>query len=256
MAFEHQGRPTDEQEAPAPTRAQWFITTHWSVVLNAADSSAPGAEEALEKLCRTYWDPLYAYVRREGNNPEDARDLTQAFFARFLEKDYLAQVAREKGRFRSFLLVALRHFLSDERDRARAIKRGGGKTILSLDAQEAEGHYLLEAAHDLTPEKIFERRWALTLLDRVVARLRDEYTAHGKADRFTELQTFLPGELATGTYSEAAARLGLAEGTIKWEVNQLRKRYRELLLAEIAHTVSRPDQIDDEARHLIAVLSG
>lgn len=243
-------------EPSGTVRDAAFGTTHWSVVLGAANTSEQGAHEAMERLCRTYWYPLYAYVRREGYSPEDAEDFTQAFFARFLEKDYLAQVAREKGRFRSFLLVALRHFLSDERDRARAVKRGGGKTILSLDAQEAEGRYLREAAHDLTPEKIFERRWALTLLDRVIARLREEYAAAGKADRFAALKTFLPGELATGTYAEAAARLGLAEGTVKWEMNQLKKRYRELLLAEIAHTVSSPDQIDDEARHLIAVLSG
>ena len=248
--------PSDSKNDATPAKGQWFATTHWSVVLAARRSASPGAAEALEKLCGTYWDPLYAYARREGYSPEDAQDLTQAFFARFLEKDYLAQVAREKGRFRSFLLASLRHFLSDERDRARAVKRGGGKTILSLDMQEAEGHYLREAAHDLTPEKIFERRWALTLLDRVMAHLREEYAAAGKADRFATLKTFLPGEQPMGTYAEAGARLGLAEGTIKWEVNQLKRRYRELLLAEIAHTVSSPDQIEEEARHLIAVLSG
>jgi RNA polymerase sigma-70 factor (ECF subfamily) len=233
-----------------------FNTTHWSVVLVAGDSASSRAAEALEELCRTYWYPLFAYVRREGYSPEDAQDLTQGFFACFLEKDYLAQVAREKGKFRSFLLVSLKHFLSDERDRTNAIKRGGGKTILSLDVQEAEGRYLLEPAHDLSAEKIFERRWALMLLDRVVARLREEYAAAGKADRFAVLETFLPGEQATGTYTEVGDRLGLAEGTIKWEVHQLKKRYRELLRTEIAHTVSSPDEIDEEARYLIAVLSG
>jgi RNA polymerase sigma-70 factor (ECF subfamily) len=237
-------------------QAHWFATTHWSVVLAAGDHSSARAAEAMEKLCSTYWYPLWAYVRREGYSPEDAEDLAQGFFARFLEKDYLAQVAREKGKFRSFLLASLRHFLSDERDRTNAIKRGGGKTILSLDAQEAEGRYLLEPAHDLSAEKIFERRWALMLLDRVLARLREEYAAAGKADRFAALETFLPGEQATGTYAEAAERLGVAEGTIKWEVHQLKKRYRELLRAEIAHTVSSPDEIDEEARYLIAVLSG
>ena len=241
-----------ENSVPAASR---FATTHWSVVLSAADSAGPGAQEALEKLCRTYWYPLYAYVRRHGHSPEEAEDLTQGFFARFLEKDYLAQVAPEKGRFRSFLLASLKHFLADERDRARAVKRGGGRTLLSLDLQDAEGRYLSEPVHNLNAENIFERRWALMLLDCVRARLREEYAAAGKADRFAVLETFLPGEQATGTYAEAAGRLGVAAGTIKWEVHRLKKRYRELLRAEIAHTVSSPDQIDEEARYLIAVLS-
>jgi RNA polymerase sigma-70 factor (ECF subfamily) len=243
-------------KASGAEQAHWFATTHWSVVLAAGAPGSTRAAEALEKLCHTYWFPLYAFLRRKGCSPEDAQDLTQAFFERFLEKDYLAQVAREKGKFRSFLQASISNFWSDQRDRARAIKRGGGKAILSLDVQEAEGRYLLEPAHDLSPEKIFERRWALTLLDRVSAGLREEYAARGKADRFAALKTFLPGEEAVGTYADAAARFGVAEGTIKWEVNQLKKRYRELLLAEIAHTVSSPDQIDEEARHLISVLSG
>jgi RNA polymerase sigma factor (sigma-70 family) len=232
-----------------------FTTTHWSVVLSAGDHESPQAADALERLCRTYWYPLYAYVRRDGSSPEDAQDLTQAFFERFLEKDYLADVRREKGRFRSFLLACLRHFLADERDRARAIKRGGGRMPLSLDAQDAEGRYLMEPRNELTAETIFERRWALTVLESARARLRDDYARAGKIERFEALEKFLPGEQADCTYAQAASRLGLAAGTIKWEVNQLKKRYRELLRAEIAHTVPSADEVNEEVRHLTAVLS-
>ena len=246
----------DEQHPhPPSTGAKYFATTHWSVVLAAAHSSSPASQPALEKLCRAYWYPLYAYVRREGYSAQDAQDLTQGFFARFLEKDYLAQVKREKGRFRSFLLASLRHFLSDERDRAGAIKRGGGQTLLSLDAQDAEGRYSLEPLDETNPEKIFERRWALTVLDTVRARLRQEYVSTGKSQRFAVLEKFLPGEEASSTYAEAASRLGLEAGTVKWEVHQLKKRYRELLRAEIAHTVASAEEIDEEVRHLIDVLS-
>lgn len=249
MALEHSNAGSQ------PSGAHWFATTHWSVVLTAGDHSSVRAADALEKLCRTYWFPLYAFVRRKGYSPEDAQDLTQGFFARFLEKDYLAQVAREKGKFRSFLQASLTHFLSDERDRAHAAKRGGGKTIVSLDADEAEGRYRLEPANNLNAEKIFERRWALMLLDAARERLRAEYAAAGHTRRFAILETFLPGEQGKRTYAEAAAELGVAAGTAKWEVHQFKKRYRELLRAEIAHTVSSPDQIDEEARYLISVLS-
>jgi RNA polymerase sigma-70 factor (ECF subfamily) len=246
------------RESMAGTDAgpRWFTTTHWSVVLNASDPSAPGAQEALEKLCQTYWYPLYVYVRRQGYGAEDAQDFTQGFFARFIEKDYLGQVDPAKGRFRSFLLASLRHFLSDERDRARAIKRGGGKALVSLDAQDAEGRYAGEPADQLDAEKIFERRWALTVLDSARARLRAEFAAAGKARRFAVLECFLPGEQTPTTHAEAAAKLGVAVGTVKWEVHQLKERYRDCLRAEIAHTVTTPEQIDDEVRHLIAVLSG
>jgi RNA polymerase sigma factor (sigma-70 family) len=235
--------------------AKWFATTHWTVVLNAADGITPGAQEALEKLCRTYWYPLYAYVRRQWQNPEDAEDLTQAFFARFLEKKYLTQVEREKGKFRSFLLASLRHFLADERDRAGALKRGGGQTHISLDVQDAEGRYLLEPADHMSPEKIFERRWALTVLDAARARLREEFVKSGKGERFAVLEKFLPGEQTSSTYAEVASQLGVAAGTVKWEVHQLKQRFRESLRAEIANTVSDPAQIDEEVRHLITVLS-
>jgi RNA polymerase sigma-70 factor (ECF subfamily) len=246
----------DSNHDSIPPKVREFTTTHWSVVLSAGDPESPQAADALERLCRTYWYPLYAYVRRDGSSPEDAQDLTQAFFARFLEKDYLADVRREKGRFRSFLLASMRHFLADERDRSRAIKRGGGRTLLSLDAQDAEGRYVLEPRDELTAEKVFERRWALTVLEAARARLREDYATAGKTKRFETLETFLPGEQAAGTYAQAAGRLGVAVGTVKWEVHQLKQRYRELLRAEIAHTVPSADEIDEEVRHLIAVLSG
>lgn len=247
---------SDSNYDSIPPKGRQFTTTHWSVVLSAGNPESPQAADALERLCRTYWYPLYAYVRRDGSSAEDAQDLTQGFFARFLQKDYLADVRREKGRFRSFLLASLRHFLADERDRSRAIKRGGGRTILSLDAQGAEGRYVLEPMDELTAEKVFERRWALTVLEAARACLREVYARAGRTERFEALETFLPGEQAAGTYAQAASRLGVAPGTVKWEVHQLRRRYRELLRAEIAHTVPGVDEIDEEVRHLIAVLSG
>src|SRR5207245_10856312 len=180
------------------------------------------------RVCRLYGYPLYAYVRRQGYSPEDAQDFTQGFFARFLEKNYLAQVNPEKGRFRSFLLASLRHFLADERDRARAAKRGGGQTLLSLDAQEAEGRYSREPVDEMSAEKIFDRRWALTVLESVLANLRHEFSSSGKADRFVVLESFLPGQHATLTYADAATRLDVPVGTAKWEVHQIKRRYREL----------------------------
>jgi RNA polymerase sigma factor (sigma-70 family) len=231
-----------------------FATTHWSVVLAAADEEAPGTAAALESLCRTYWYPLYAYVRREGNGPEDAQDLTQEFFARLLERNSLAQVARAKGRFRSFLLAAMRHFLSDERDRARALKRGGGAEVLSLDAQEAEERYRLEPVDRLDAEKIYERRWAMTLVEKALARLRDESVALGKSELFERLRRFVAGE-SDATWGEAAAELGLTEGAMKAAVHRLRERYRVLLRDEIAHTVADPTEIEAEVRYLITVMS-
>ena len=233
-----------------------FTTTHWSVVLSAADTSAAGAQEALEKLCHTYWYPLYAYVRRCGHGPDEAQDLTQAFFVRFLEKNFLAQVNREKGRFRSFLLAALRHFLSDERDRARARKRGGGQTLLSLDAQNAEDRYQKEPADELTPEKLYERRWALTTLDRAQASLRAEFANDGKSDLYEALKVFLSGEKSELTHAQVAARLGKSTDAIRCAVQRLRQRYGELIRAEVAHTVASPGQIDEEIRHLLKVIGG
>ena len=231
-----------------------FATTHWSVVLAAQAVHTPHAAEALEKLCRTYWYPLYAYVRREGASAADAQDLTQEFFARLLEKNYLGQVAREKGRFRSFLLSALRHFLADQRALARALKRGGGAGCLSLDAHSAEARYRLEPVDRMDAEKIYERRWAMTLLEQALTRLRDENVAAGKTELFERLRSFVAGE-GDVSGGEAAAQLGLTGSAMKSALHRLRLRYRELVREEIAHTVADPAEIDTELRYLIAVLS-
>src|SRR6266404_3200449 len=172
----------DKANTGVPDKAEWFTATHWSVVLMAGQASSPQAAEALERLCRTYWYPLYAYVRRQGHAPHDAQDLTQEFFARLLARNYLATVGREKGRFRSFLLAALNHFMADERDRAKAAKRGGGKALISLDEEDAETRYQADMASPLSPDKIFEKRWATTLLEQAFTRLRDESVAGGKEE--------------------------------------------------------------------------
>ena len=233
---------------------QSFTTTHWSVVLRAGDGDSPQAASALEQLCRTYWYPLYAYVRREGHTPPDAQDLTQEFFARLLARNSLAQVGPQKGKFRSFLLAALRHFLSDQRDRDRAVKRGGGAEVLSLDAQEAEERYRLEPVERLDAEKIYERRWAMTLLERALIRLREESAAAGKAELFERLRSFVAGDSEV-TCAEAATELGLSESAVKSAVHRLRERYRELVREEIAHTVADPAEIEAEIRYLITVIS-
>src|SRR6266849_6835069 len=192
-----------------------FATTHWSVVVAAGHRSSPQAREALATLCNTYWYPLYVFVRRQGFSAEGAQDLTQEFFARLLEKDFLALVDREKGRFRSFLLAACKHFLSNERDRDRAKKRGGGHEVISFDVAHAESRYRLEPAHDLSPEKLFERRWAMTLLDQVLALLRNESVQAGKADQFDHLKAFLTGDKGQTSYHDVAEKLGMTEGAAK-----------------------------------------
>lgn len=219
----------------------------------ARDRAAPQAQEALAVLCRTYWYPLYAFIRRQGFTADQAQDLTQEFFARLLEKDYLAAVDREKGKFRSFLLAACKHFLSNERDRARAQKRGGGREFVSIDPQLGESRYGLEPAHDATAERLFERRWALTLLEQVLARLREEFHQAGKGRLFELLKTCLTGD-KTVPYRRAGEELSLSESAVKVAAHRLRKRYRELLREEIGQTVSDPEQIDDEIRSLFAAL--
>jgi len=235
--------------------ASYFADTHWSVVLAAKASGSPHAAEAMEKLCRTYRRPLYAYIRREGHNPTDAEDLTQEFFARLLEKDYLQHLRHRDGKFRSFLLTFVKRFLSDQRDRAGAQKRGGGKTFVSLDETSPEEGYLDESMNGLSPDQVFERRWAQTVMDRALSRLREEYVVGGKAALFDQLKEIQPGEHGESSYAEIGARLGLAEGTIKSAVHRLRRRHRELLREEIAQTVARPEEIDEEIRNLLTVLS-
>jgi RNA polymerase sigma factor (sigma-70 family) len=240
----------------APTKDHWFTTTHWSVVLAAGETTSPAAQQALETLCRAYWYPLYAYTRREGYTPHDAQDLTQAFFARLLEKDYLASVQREKGKFRSFLLACLRHFLSDERDRARAQKRGGGQALVSFDEQVAENQYRLEPTDEKSAEKLFDRRWALTVLDQARARLRAEYVRAGKTGFYESLAVLEAGGPDTPSYAEVAAQLRATESAVKSALYRLRQRYRELVREGIAQTVADPAEIDEEIRYLIAVVGG
>jgi RNA polymerase sigma-70 factor (ECF subfamily) len=230
-----------------------FATTRWSLVLAARGRAAPGARDALASLCALYWYPLYAYVRRRGHGADEAHDLTQEFFARLLEKDFLAGVDRGKGKFRSFLLAACNHFLANERDRERAKKRGGGRPVLSLGAADADGLYRAEPADALTPEKLFERRWALAVLRQVMTRLRDEFEAKGKGRLFDRLRGFLVGEKGAG-YRRAAVELGLSEGAVKVAVHRLRQRYRELLHEEIGRTVETPEQVEEEVRELFAAL--
>jgi DNA-directed RNA polymerase specialized sigma24 family protein len=238
-----------------PANRAAFPTTHWSAVLAAGGERSPQGEAALEMLAKAYWYPLYAFLRREGYAAADAQDLTQAFFARLLEKNYPAQADREKGRFRSFLLLTLRHFLSDTRERATALKRGGGCVVLSLDEDVSEGRYRAEPADLDTPETLFERRWADTILARAQARLAGEYAASGKAPVYQVLQTFQPGEPKTLSYSQAAEHLATSESAVKTLIHRMRKRHQELVRDEIAQTVADAGDVDDELRHLIAVLS-
>ena len=226
------------------------------MVLGAGTDSSPEARRALEELCRCYWYPLYAYARRRGQGPEDAEDLVQGFFARLIEQHLLKGLQREGGRFRSFLLTCFIRFMNDARDHARRIKRGGGQEVFSLDAQLAEGRYQLEPADVLDPEKIFERRWALTVLETVLARLRAELESEGKGPLFQHLQALVVGETGAARQKEVAARLGLSEGTLAVTVHRLRQRYRGLLREEIAQTVSRPEEVEGEIRHLQALLRG
>ncbi|HUY31732.1 MAG TPA: sigma-70 family RNA polymerase sigma factor [Pirellulales bacterium] len=230
-----------------------FPTTLWTVVLHAGRDEPAQARAALAQLCQAYWYPLYSFVRRRGYSPHDAEDLTQAFFAQILEKRRLEHVDPELGRFRTFLLASLKNFLANDWDRAHACKRGGGQTIVSLDEASAESRYRLEPSHEMTPERHFERQWAMTLLDQVLDALRDEYQAEGNGDLFDELKAAIIGQ--PGRYADMAARLRRSEGAIKVAVHRLRRRYRELLRARIAATVGEGD-VEDELRHLLAVLGG
>jgi len=243
-----------DQESQTPPKEKWFATTHWSVVLTAGHDSAPGAQEALEKLCRTYWYPLYAHVRRLGHSPEDAQDLTQAFFAKLLEKKSLRHAQKERGRFRTFLLTSLKNFVSHEWERAQTAKRGGGSTHLSWDQTSAEERYRLEPASDLTPDKVFEQRWAMTLFQEALARLREESVAAGKSDRFEQLKGFLTEEPAEGAYKAVAGRLGMSSDSVAVSVHRLRQRYGELVREAIAQTVATAAEMQEELRYLIGLV--
>jgi RNA polymerase sigma factor (sigma-70 family) len=230
-----------------------FGTTHWSVVLTAQGQS-PEASKALETLCRTYWRPIYSFLRREGRSVEDAQDLTQGFFARLLERHDLNAVRQEKGRLRSYLLSSLKHFLINERERAMSIKRGGGRVPIPLDELTAAARDEPTTVETLTADRIYERRWALTVLDRVLARLHDEYCAAGNAELADRFKQILTDEASAPSQAQIASELGMTENAVKQAFHRFRQRYRELLREEIAHTVAVPGDIEDELRHLIAVL--
>ena len=235
--------------------ASTFATTHWSVVLASAEGNSPQSAAALEELCRAYWYPLYVFVRRQGHDPYEAEDLLQAFFLRFLEKNFLNAVDQSKGRFRSFLLAALKHFLADAWDKSTTEKRGGGVRFYSLDREAAESRYWEEPTNDLTPEKLYEQRWACVLLERVLQRLEHASAEAGKSRFFEALKPFLVGESHAVSYAELATRFGISEAALKMKVNRMRQRYQRLLRDEIAQTVSSPEEVEDEINYLFRVLS-
>ncbi|HEY3380895.1 MAG TPA: sigma-70 family RNA polymerase sigma factor [Vicinamibacterales bacterium] len=233
-----------------------FATTRWTQVVAAGQAATATSSEALAQLCETYWYPLYAYVRRWGFDADEAQDLTQEFFARVIERHYLRDADPNRGRFRSFLLASLKHFLANERDRISAVKRGGRVTLVPLEIDTAEGRYSLEPADAETPESIYQRRWALTLLDRALARLRDEFHAAGKGALFGRLEGHLTGDQEALPYAELAQRLGMTEGAVKVAMHRARRRFGALLREEIGETVSTPDAVDGEIRELFRALRG
>jgi RNA polymerase sigma-70 factor (ECF subfamily) len=249
LTSEHSSEP---DSAPGDV----FATTHWMVVLAAGKKHTPQSDGALEELCRTYWFPLYAYVRRRGHNKQDAEDLTQAFFARFLEKNYLSGLSSERGRFRAFLLASLKHFLANEWDKSQAQKRGGGAAHLSLDWQTADTKFQVAATDGPGPDQAFDREWALALLAKVIERLQSECAADGKAKLFEQLKMFLMAGKGESAQSDVAKALGMEEGAVRVAVHRLRKRYRALLRDEIAQTLSDPAQVDAEMRALFGAFTG
>ena len=230
-----------------------FTTTHWSVVLEAQGES-PSAQEALEKLCRTYWRPIFAFLRRQGIGPTEAEDITQGFFAQLLERKSLDAVRKEKGRLRSYLLGALKYFVADEQRRAMAIKRGKGQRLIPLEELRTDERIEMQPADPLTAEMIYERRWALTVLEQVLDRLKNEYRTAGNTALFDSLKQLLPDEPGSPSQAEIAAHLGMTENAVRQAFYRFRQRYQSLLREEIAHTVATPGDIEDELRHLIAVL--
>jgi RNA polymerase sigma factor (sigma-70 family) len=235
-----------------PTPSPLFLTTRWSVVI---DAQRENATPALEALCRAYWPPLYAYARRRGHSPHDAEDLTQGFFARLLEKDYLRTAERQKGRFRQFLLMAFKRFLANEWDRQQRLKRGGDRILVSLDAVAAERLYREDAPESFSADAAFERRWALSLLDRALARLRAEFETMGEVPEFEILKPCLTAERGAIAYSDIGEALVISEGAARVAVHRLRKRFRQIFREEIAQTVANESEVEEEVRHLIAVLA-
>ena len=247
------GEASTEDPEPSTGGRPFFATTHWSVVLAAGQSADAQASAALEQLCRTYWYPLYAYVRRRGRSPEDAQDLTQDFLARLVHRHAFAQLKCEGGKFRSFLLTALNHFLVNEWKHRRAQKRDAQQVAFSLDELDPESRYQFEPADAASPEILFDRQWAAALLQQVMERLRDELACEGKADLFQRLQPCLTGAEQMLPYADLAALMGMTDNAVKMAVYRLRKRYGELLRAEIADTVAGPQEVEEEIRHLITI---
>ena len=232
-----------------------FQTTRWTLVQAAAVNPTGDSRRALSTLCQTYWQPVYAFIRRNGYDPDQSQDLTQGFFALMLEKNYLIHADQKRGRFRSFLLTAVKHFLVNEWDRANALKRGGGQATVPIDLIEAERWYVPAAVDDSTPEKAFERQWALSILEQVLARLRTDYANAGKANQFEMLSEFLNQDSRDVGYEELAGKLGMTLGALRMAVHRIRRSYRRILREEIAETVSTPDEIDGEIRFLVAILT-
>jgi len=247
---------SENSSGPTTAPGDIFATTHWTVVLAAGKRRSPQADRALEELCRTYWFPLYAYVRRRGHHKEDAEDLTQAFFARFLEKKYLIGLSAERGRFRAFLLASLKHFLANEWDKSQRQKRGGGEKLLSLDWQTADTQFQVAATNEPSPDQAFDREWALALLGKVIERLKSECVADGKAKLFEQLKIFLTAGKGILTHADAAKNLNLDETAVRVAVHRLRKRYRTLLRAEISQTLADESQVDEEMRALFGAFGG
>lgn len=236
-------------------RADFFATTHWTAVQLAARNDTTRAQQALSKLCEGYWYPLYAYVRRRGHHPEDAQDLTQEFFARLLAARSLENLSPAKGKFRAFLLASLGHFLANEWDRARAIKRGGGASPISFEQMDPEERYRSEPVDNATAEKLYERRWTLALLDQVLQRLRAEYEQAGKTGLFDKLKIILTMGKGAVPLAQLAAELGMTEGAVKIAAHRLRQRYREILCEQVAQTVSTEEEVEEEIRYLFSTLT-
>jgi RNA polymerase sigma-70 factor (ECF subfamily) len=239
-----------------PSGKERFATTHWSVVQAAGLSNSSRYKSSLETLCKTYWYPLYAYLRRHGHNADQAGDHTQAFFAQLMEKKSIRLADPKRGKFRSFLLMSLKNFIADEYDRNQAQKRGGGKNIFSLDFESAEGKYSLEPKDEMSPEKLFERSWAITMLKNTLEKLCGEYKSNRKKKLFEHLKVYLTADKQTATYNDTAEKLQMTEGAVKVAVHRLRKRYREILKEEIAQTVSSENEVDEEINELFKALSG
>ncbi|MHC1767954.1 MAG: RNA polymerase sigma factor [Verrucomicrobiia bacterium] len=244
-----------EENADEAVSAPLFPLTHWSVVLGAGHGSSPGAQAALEQLCRNYWYPLYAFLRRSGHNEADAQDLIQSFFESLIEREWVAAADPAKGRFRSFLLICLKRFVSVQAQKAHAQKRGGRAAVISLDDQDAAERYKLESVEDLAPEVVFDRRWALTLLEQAWDRLQAECETSGKQALFVHLKAAQSEESQTQSQQRLAATLGMTESALKSALFRLRTRYREILREAVAQTVSDPREVDDEIRYLLKVVS-